>query len=108
MQNNGKEMNKKKKACQVFFLLIGKNLACVAGVRKGRGRELGRETARVGGGRRGCQFPLPLLTPTTHARKKCVARSKFFLLIRPTEFFDCFSCLRQLALHDFIYFFSKL
>ena len=31
VQNNGKEMNKKK-ACQVFFLLIGKNLACVAGV----------------------------------------------------------------------------
>ena len=53
MQNNGKEMNKKKKACQEFFLLIGKNLACVAGVRKGRGGELGREIARVGGGRRG-------------------------------------------------------
>ena len=27
-------------------------LACVAAVRKGRGRELGRETAREGGGRR--------------------------------------------------------
>ena len=27
-------------------------VACVAGVRKGRGRELGREIAREGGGRR--------------------------------------------------------
>ena len=27
-------------------------LACVAGARKGRGRELGRETTREGGGRR--------------------------------------------------------
>ena len=83
MQNNGKEMNKKK-ACQVFFVLIGKNLACVAGVRKGRGRELGRETARLGGGRRGCHFiislarPNFLSTPATRPRKKCVARAKFF------------------------------
>ena len=28
-------------------------LACVAGVQKGRGRELGRETMREGGGRKG-------------------------------------------------------
>ena len=83
MQNNGEEMNKKKRA--EFFLLIGKNLACVAGVRKGRGRELERETARVGGGRRGCHFiislapPNSLSTPATRARKKCVARAKSFL-----------------------------
>ena len=46
-------------------------LACVAGVRKGRGRKLERETTRKGGGRRGIfpffsflprapKFPLPL------------------------------------------------
>ena len=40
------------------------------------------------------KFPLPLLTPTTQARKKC-DRAKFFLLIRPTEFFGCFRCLRR-------------
>ena len=34
----------------VLFLIF---LACVAGVRKGRGRELGRETTREGGGREG-------------------------------------------------------
>ena len=58
-------------------------LACVAGVRKGRGRELGRSTTREGGGRReegsfpfslvrstrsrAPKFPLPLLTPATQA-----------------------------------------
>ena len=41
-------------------------MACVAGVRKGRERELGRETAREGGGflsflPRVPKFPLPLL-----------------------------------------------
>ena len=35
-------------------------LACVAGVRKGRGRELGRETAREGGGRIGVNVNLSL------------------------------------------------
>ena len=34
-----------------LFILYG-ILACVAAVRKGRGRELGRETAREEGGRR--------------------------------------------------------
>ena len=32
-------------------------IACVAGVRKGRVRELGRETTREGGGRRGSFLP---------------------------------------------------
>ena len=32
-------------------------IACVAGVRKGRGRELGRETTREGGGRRETFLP---------------------------------------------------
>ena len=36
----------------VFHFILYWILACVAGVRKGRGRELGRETAREGGGRR--------------------------------------------------------
>ena len=35
---------------------VARLLACVAGVRKGRGRELGRETAREGGGRRFLSF----------------------------------------------------
>ena len=55
------------------------SVACVAGVRKGRGRELGGETAREGGGRREegnlsflprapkFPLPLPLLTPATQA-----------------------------------------
>ena len=38
-------------------------LACVAGVRKGRGRELGRETTREGGGRRGTPARKPLFSP---------------------------------------------
>ena len=39
----------------------------MAGVRKGRGRELGRETARQGGAHHAPKFPLPLplLTPNT-------------------------------------------
>ena len=89
MKNNGKE----KRRAKLFFPLIRKKLACVAGVQKGRVRELGRETARDGGGRRGShfiislvpptrsrapKFPLPLLMPTTQARKKCVTRAKFF------------------------------
>ena len=54
------------------------SLACVAGVQKGRERELRRETAREGGGRRvpflspsrAPKFPLtlPLLTPATQAK----------------------------------------
>ena len=51
------------------------SVACVAGVRKGRGRELVGETAREGGGRnlsflpRAPKFPLPLplVTPATQA-----------------------------------------
>ena len=41
-------------------------LACVAGVRKGRGRgrELGRETTREGGGRRGTPARKPLFSPS--------------------------------------------
>ena len=51
----------------------------MAGVRKGRGRELGSETTREGGGRREEGFlsflpcapkfplPIPLLTPATQA-----------------------------------------
>ena len=42
---------------------VGWQLACVAGIRKGRGRELGRETAREGGGRRGTPANKPLFSP---------------------------------------------
>ena len=37
-------------------------IACVAGVREGRGSELGRETAREGGGRRGTPARKPLFS----------------------------------------------
>ena len=36
----------------LVWFLEAHQLACVAGVRKGRGRELGRETTREGGGER--------------------------------------------------------
>ena len=39
-------------------------IACVAGFRKGRGRELGRDTTREGGGRRGTPARKPLFSPT--------------------------------------------
>ena len=49
----------------VKYRLAQASLACVAGVRKGRGRELGRETTREGGvipvslARRNSPFPFP-------------------------------------------------
>ena len=43
------------------------SLACVAGVRKGRERGLGRETVREGGGRSAPKFPLPLPFPPFNA-----------------------------------------
>ena len=45
-------------------------VACVAGVRKGRGRELGRETAREGGGRWGTPESEPLFSPSRLLIKK--------------------------------------
>ena len=78
------------------------SLACVAGVQKGRGRELGRETARGGGGRRvpylspsrapassrapKSPLPLPLLTPATQAKPSQT------LLERSTERRTCSIC----------------
>jgi len=49
---------------------VGWQLACVEGVRKGRGRELGRETAREGGGRRGTPSNKPLFSPSRLLIKK--------------------------------------
>ena len=53
------DCRKQKEQCFVGRLIMQSvstgdkpSLACVAGVQKGRGRELGRETAREGGGRR--------------------------------------------------------
>ena len=49
-----------------YIYTKGEYLACVAGVQKGRGRELGRKTMREGGGRKGnaCKeaivFDIPL------------------------------------------------
>ena len=44
------------------------DLACVAGVRKGRGREFGRETTREGGGRGGnaCKEAIVFAIPPTN------------------------------------------
>ena len=60
-----------------------REVACGAGVRKGRGRELGRETAREGGGflsflPRAPKFLLrrPLLTPATKARRKGIRETQ--------------------------------
>ena len=44
-------------------------LACVAGVQKGRGRELGRETTREGGGK-GTPARKPLFSPSRLPIKK--------------------------------------
>ena len=44
---------------KVFEDIPWREVACVAGVRKGRGMELGRETAREGEGRR-----VPFLSPS--------------------------------------------
>ena len=87
--NNGLSFNSAEKAKAFFLqfhfgeewtiligsLALGIACACVAGVRKGRGRELGREKRREGGGRsapprpRAPKFPLPLpfLTSATQA-----------------------------------------
>ena len=45
-------------------------LACVAGVRKGRGRELASETTCKGGGRRGTPARKPLFSPSRLIIKK--------------------------------------
>ena len=45
-------------------------LACVEGVRKGRGRELRREATRKGGGRRGTLARKPLFSPSRLLIKK--------------------------------------
>ena len=44
--------------------LFKKHLACVAGVRKGRGRELRHEITLEGGGRRGTPARKPLFSPS--------------------------------------------
>ena len=46
-----------------------------------------------------------------NVQKKCAARAKLFLLIRPIVVFHRFSgiaCLPHLALHDFIFCLNKL
>ena len=45
-------------------------VACAAGVRKGRGRELGRETTRERGGRRGTLARKPLFSSSRLLIKK--------------------------------------
>ena len=47
----------------LICLILCFSLACMAGVRKGRGRELGRETTREGGGMRGTPSRKPLFPP---------------------------------------------
>ena len=48
----------------IYWNKIAFLLACVAGVRKGRGRELGRGTTREGGGRRGTPARKPMFLPS--------------------------------------------
>jgi len=45
-------------------------VACVAGFRKGRGRELRHKTTREGGGRRGMPASKPLFSPSRLLIKK--------------------------------------
>ena len=71
-------------------ITVARLLAFVAEVRKGRGRrgrELGRKTAREGGGRRflsflprAPKFPLPLLMPATQA-----TRLRVFIISTTTQ-----------------------
>ena len=49
---------------------VWNKLAFVAGVRKGRRREVGRETTREGGGRRGTPARKPLFSPFRLLMKK--------------------------------------
>ena len=63
------------KFCRNFFLSIAPKVTCdqavllevawVAGVRKGRGRELGRKTSREGEGRRGTPIVIKKITKIT-------------------------------------------
>ena len=49
--------------------------------------------------------------PQRNVQKKCAARAKLFLLIRPIAVFHRFSgvaCLPRLALHDLIFCLNKL
>ena len=52
-----------KKVTSLRRAMIVRPIACMAGVRKGRGRELGRETTREGGGTRGTPARKPLFSP---------------------------------------------
>ena len=67
---------------------VGVYLACVAGVRKGRERELGRETTREEGGRRG-----------TPARKPLFSRSRLRIkkITKITQLWMTTSCQISLA-----------
>ena len=102
----------KKKSVPSFIFVNWEKVSLRGRRSKGKGKGIrARDRARRGREERmsfhyflcAPKFPLPLLMPATQARKKCVRRAKFSLLIRPTEFFDCFRCLRRLALHDFIF-----
>ena len=54
-------------------------IACVAGVRKGRGRELARETPREGGGKRRFVFAIP---PNSLRGRRLKGRGSFGRLSR--------------------------
>ena len=57
-------------ALRVSVVTASTAITCMAGVRKGRGRELGRETTREGGGRRGTPARKPLFSPSRLLIKK--------------------------------------
>ena len=51
-----------------------RQIACVAGVRKGRERELRRKTTREGGGRKGTPARKPLFSPSRLLVKKKITK----------------------------------
>ena len=60
-------------ATKYYNYIVKESVACVAGVRKGRGRELGRESTRERGGRRGTPARKPFSVfaiPPTNKKKK--------------------------------------
>ena len=59
-------MTLRPKSVNLFVegLMSPYTLACVAGVQKGGGSELGRETGLEGGGKRGRSKEVPFLSPS--------------------------------------------
>ena len=118
----------KKKSVPSFFSVNWEKVSLRSRCSKGKGKGIrARDRARwrreEGGGRRGChfiislvpptrsrapKFPLPLLTPATQARKKCVTRAKFFFANQTYLIFWLFSLPSLVGVTRFYILFSKL